>query len=315
MAVQSPPYALQASSHGAELFRRAVTAACTGTGVLSFPDLKVTQNTGTDLKCQVAAGQVLVPGTLGSTTGMPPNPNVQTAYAGALANFTSQGIYYGFNDAAITALAFSSANVTNPRIDLVVATVQDAGYAGGTNNWVIQVVTGTAAGSPVAPAIPANSLVLAQVAIAANATAVVNANITDVRPFARLGLSSQTIQPAFVSTSENTTSTTPADLATVGPTVSLIVPASGIVQVTLSAQISPAASNIAVMYVDVSGANTAGATNSACLVATGSLVAGSYTFPLVGLNPGMTQFRAKYASLSGGSTAFAFRRLIVQTFP
>jgi hypothetical protein len=60
-------------------------------------------------------------------------------------------------------------------------TVNDAYYTGSLNNVVLQVVAGTPAGSPVAPATPANSISLATVAVAAGATALTNANITDTR--------------------------------------------------------------------------------------------------------------------------------------
>jgi hypothetical protein len=60
-------------------------------------------------------------------------------------------------------------------------TVNDAYYTGSSNNVVLQVVAGTPAGSPVAPATPANSISLATVAIAAGATALTTANITDTR--------------------------------------------------------------------------------------------------------------------------------------
>jgi hypothetical protein len=60
-------------------------------------------------------------------------------------------------------------------------TVNDAYYTGSLNNVVLQVVAGTPAGSPVAPATPANSISLATVAIAAGATALTTANITDTR--------------------------------------------------------------------------------------------------------------------------------------
>lgn len=322
MAVQTPPYALQASSHSAELFRRAVTAACTGTGVISFPDLKVTQNTGADLKCQVAAGQNLIPGTLGSATGMPPNPNAQTAYTGALANFTSQGVYYGFNDAAITALAFTSAHATLNRIDLVVATVQDAFYSGATNNWVIQVVTGTAAGSPVAPAIPANTLVLAEVSIAAAATAVVNANITDKRPFARFGLSASNIQTNGVVANEICTSSSAVDLATVGPTCAVIVPSSGIIQVSVTATIQCSASGqYGFMYFTMSGANTMAAQQTYSLFhgnfvgASSTALQATATFLMTGLAAGATTLVAKYARAFSGNVSFSDRKMIVQTFP
>jgi hypothetical protein len=60
-------------------------------------------------------------------------------------------------------------------------TVNDAYYTGSLNNVVLQVVAGTPAGSPVAPATPANSISLATVAVAAGATALTTANITDTR--------------------------------------------------------------------------------------------------------------------------------------
>jgi len=45
----------------------------------------------------------------------------------------------------------------------------------------VNVVTGTAAASPVAPATPANSIALAQVLVGTSVTSILNANITDVR--------------------------------------------------------------------------------------------------------------------------------------
>jgi hypothetical protein len=90
------------------------------------------------------------------------------------------GTYVTYNDASVV-LSLTTADPTNPRIDLVCATVNDAYYTGSLNNVVLQVVTGTPAGSPVAPALPANSITLATVAVGAGATAITNANITDTR--------------------------------------------------------------------------------------------------------------------------------------
>jgi hypothetical protein len=90
------------------------------------------------------------------------------------------GTYVGYND-DIVVLGVTTANPTNPRIDRVCMTVNDAYYTGSLNNVVLQVVAGTPAGSPVAPATPANSISLATVAVAAGATALTNANITDTR--------------------------------------------------------------------------------------------------------------------------------------
>ena len=90
------------------------------------------------------------------------------------------GTYTTYNDAT-TVLSITTANPTNPRIDLVCATVRDAYYTGAFNDVILQVVAGTPAGSPVAPTLPANSISLATVAVGAGATAITNANITDTR--------------------------------------------------------------------------------------------------------------------------------------
>jgi hypothetical protein len=90
------------------------------------------------------------------------------------------GTYVGYND-DIVVLGVTTADPTNPRIDRVCMTVNDAYYTGSLNNVVLQVVAGTPAGSPVAPATPANSISLATVAVAAGATALTTANITDTR--------------------------------------------------------------------------------------------------------------------------------------
>lgn len=76
----------------------------------------------------------------------------------------------------------AAANTTNPRKDLVVA------RADFVNNLVVlDVVTGTPAGSPVLPTVTQNSsiyeIALAEVAVAANATSIAAGNVTDRRVF------------------------------------------------------------------------------------------------------------------------------------
>lgn len=95
---------------------------------------------------------------------------------------THQGSYVCLNDAVVN-LTIAAADPTNPRIDIVVAQVQDSQYSGATDAWKLAVVTGTPAPSPSAPALPANAVLLANVAVAANATSIVSANITDKRLF------------------------------------------------------------------------------------------------------------------------------------
>jgi hypothetical protein len=92
----------------------------------------------------------------------------------------NMGTYVGYNDAP-TVVAITTANPTNPRIDLICMTVQDAYYTGASNNVIFQVVAGTPAGSPVVPSVPANSIALAEVAVAAGALSITTGNITDRR--------------------------------------------------------------------------------------------------------------------------------------
>jgi hypothetical protein len=92
----------------------------------------------------------------------------------------NMGTYVGYNDDTVV-LGVTTADPTNPRIDRVCMTVNDAYYTGSLNNVVLQVVAGTPAGSPVAPSTPANSISLATIAVAAGATALTTANITDTR--------------------------------------------------------------------------------------------------------------------------------------
>lgn len=158
MAATSPPSFLQASSYGAIAFRRPLSSLIGSTGVVGTTDLKVTAHTPANLSVTVASGQVWMPGNV----------------------VTNQADYYGLNNATVN-LSIAAASTTTPRIDLVCATVKDAFYAGSTNDWVIEVVTGTAAASPSAPSLPSNSVALAHVAVAAGATTISNSDITDER--------------------------------------------------------------------------------------------------------------------------------------
>jgi hypothetical protein len=163
VAIRTPPSWLQAGSHPAEN-DRLYTKGLIGTqGVGSLTDLAVTSLGGLNLS--VAAGYVYI---LGSVTA-------------------TQGMYQSYNDAAQT-LVVATAHPTLARIDRVCVTVNDSAYGSLSDNIVIQILTGTASGSPVAPTMPANSLSLATVAVAAAATSLTNANITSTRIVATLAL-------------------------------------------------------------------------------------------------------------------------------
>ena len=158
MTVRTPPSWLQNGSHPAENDRLTTQALWATTGIINAASLEVTENSPPGMSVRVASGWAAIVGTTQA----------------------NMGTYVGYNDATVV-LGLTTADPTNPRIDRVCMTVNDAYYTGALNNVVLQVVAGTPAGSPTAPATPANSISLATVAVAAAATAITNANITDTR--------------------------------------------------------------------------------------------------------------------------------------
>jgi len=163
---------LQSGSYSAEDFRQALSSLLNPENVASTlrpaggvidgygTELAVVQNGTPNMSVNVGSGRCVVQGTTSVV----------------------QGAYSMLNDAVLN-VAITAAHATLPRIDLIVARVQDASYAGAVNSFTIEVVTGVAAGSPAVPAAPASSFILAQIAVAAAVTSITNANITDRRTF------------------------------------------------------------------------------------------------------------------------------------
>jgi hypothetical protein len=158
MTLRTPPSWLQNGSHPAENDRLTTQALWATTGIINSTSLAVTANSPVGMSVRVASGWAAIVGTTQA----------------------NMGTYVGYNDAQVT-LTITTADVTNPRIDLVCMTVNDSFYTGSSNNVVLQVVAGTPAGSPVAPSLPANSISLATVAVAAGALSINSGNITDTR--------------------------------------------------------------------------------------------------------------------------------------
>lgn len=158
MTIHTPPSWLQNGSHPAENDRLTTQALWATTGIISPSSLAVTASAPANMSINIAAGWAAVVGTI--------QPNM--------------GTYVAYNDGTVN-IAITTANPTNPRIDLVCLTVQDSYYTGSADNVILQVIAGTPASSPVAPALPANSISLATVAVAAGALSITNGNITDTR--------------------------------------------------------------------------------------------------------------------------------------
>ena len=160
MTVQNPCIFLQGGSHPAEDVRRWIGSIYDdASGVLAGDALAVTEKSGTpDMSVDVAGGKAILAGD----------------------EQTYQGSYFVENRGTEN-LAIAAADGTNPRIDLVVAKVEDSEYSGATDEWSLAVVTGTPAASPVAPTEPSSCLILAEVLVAAASSDVEDADITDVR--------------------------------------------------------------------------------------------------------------------------------------
>ena len=141
-------------------------------GVVGTADLKVSQrDAGANMSVDVASGVCWVAGD--------DNANLQP-------------IYRCYNNATVN-LAITTANVSNPRNDIVIAEVRDSAFSGVNTDWRLRVVTGTAAVSPGTPTTPNNSLLLAIVNVPAAAGSVVTANITDKRPRGVVGIGNSKI--------------------------------------------------------------------------------------------------------------------------
>jgi len=175
MAVQNPPGFLQnaGTTHTAAQLRMYFAALQAGmsAGATSLrarggvhpglgQEFSVTQTGSPSMAVLVESGACSVPGSLSST----------------------QGNYFVVNDAQVTS-SVTAAHATLPRIDLVVVNVRDSFYSGASNDCQLQVIAGTPASSPVAPTAPDNSITIAQIAVAAAASSIVNANITDTRAY------------------------------------------------------------------------------------------------------------------------------------
>jgi hypothetical protein len=122
-----------------------------------------------------------------------------------------------------------------------------------------------------------------------------------------------------VATSEATSSLAYTDLATVGPTVNIVVPTSGrlLVSVT-SAELGNAGSTACFMSFAGTGANTITAVDANALVqAGGAQQRASANTVLIGLIPGSTTLTAKYKVTGGGASSctFATRSLYVIPLP
>lgn len=218
MAEANPPWALQnVSTLQANQARKLVEALVGSPGVAEAAALAVTQNGTPNMSVNVAAGAGFVAGTTSPLT---------------------QGVYHMFSDSVVNK-PLAASNATNPRIDLIVARVQDSFYAGTVDAWDLVVVTGSPAATPVAPAVPASSLVLAEVLVDAAVTSVDNSKITDRRT--RAAGSTATPRGKLVESvaTASTTATTTTEVVWAALTKTVIVPPGPSRRLRVTARIVP----------------------------------------------------------------------------
>jgi len=128
-------------------------------GIVGVGDLEVTEKGTPDMSVDVASGSAYVQGDQSAT----------------------QGLYRIYNDGTVNKVIAAS-DPTNARIDRVIAQIKDSTDIGGVDDeWEIQVLTGTPAGSPVAPALPDDALDLALIDVGNGVTTITDSDITDQR--------------------------------------------------------------------------------------------------------------------------------------
>ncbi len=124
-------------------------------------------------------------------------------------------------------------------------------------------------------------------------------------------IAARLVNADYIATSETTTSTTYADLATTGPTVTATTSASAIVAIFCNQQTS--GGTAAWMSYAISGATTDASNDNRAiqLQSTGGQRLGATFFHGALLNPGTNTFKAEYRVSTSGTGTFSVRRLMV----
>ncbi len=218
-------------------------------GILRGTDFGVTQNGGGAMNVVVSSGLALITGTDSARV---------------------QGQYHVYNDANVT-VTVSTANGSNPRVDLIVATIEDAYYAGGANTAILQCIAGTPGPSPAVPATPADSIVLAHIYVATSVgsilTAAINgtAGVNNPDTIAYSPLRAEGLLGKASGTGGTITSTVSPGTLVPGMTIAVNVPANRNIRVYYSVLFSNSASTttqIFQVYRDGSGGTALPASQS-----------------------------------------------------
>jgi hypothetical protein len=153
-----------AGGYVAGLDRQFIAGTFRSSGVFGVGDLVVSQRgAGADSSVDVSLGRAVV-----------------------FEQSTTERAYLIRLSGSVQNVTLPAAPGTNSRYDMIYAQVRDSTISGAVDDWVLTVVSGTAAASPTEPAAPSGqSLLLARVLRTSGTTTVVNSNIQDRRTFNR----------------------------------------------------------------------------------------------------------------------------------
>jgi len=173
MAILTPLW-LQNGTYPARYDRQLISAVFGGREIV-LAGLAVSQNGGGDVSVNVSIGSCVVQGD----------------------DQAAQGMYLVVVDAVYN-LAMPAVPGADKRIDVISMRINDSQAGGPAGDTATLVVTqGVAAASPAVPATPTSALAIARVLRTAGDTAVLTAQLTDVRP---LGAWPYTVSTAAVPT-------------------------------------------------------------------------------------------------------------------
>lgn len=224
--------------------------------------------------------------------------------------------FYVIRSTATENVVIPAAPVSNSRIDIVYAQVNDPNAGGDAgSDFELAVISGTPAASPSPPTLPDTAIALAYVTVASGVSSIVTADIEDQRFIPASDLAGGIVAMSKLTGAETTASTSFVSLTTV-LSADAVIGASGMCLVIINARVNNTVSTSEVyVTLELSGANTlaAGTANQhtgSAKVPTTDAVNVARVALLTGLDPGLTTFTEK-VKVDAGTGEFNRRHHVI----